>query len=257
MIRWCAYCQTLLGEAPPYTDYAITHGICPVCDARLMRDEHLVAIHAQRIAFFRELFAAARQGDAATSRAYVERGLELGIGLAELAVGVLQPLLAEVGAHWEKGEISAAMEHRVTAWCETFLAALPPPPPLEEGARIELLGLMAPGNRHTVGLRLAEYVLRTQGVHCEAFFPDLPLDEIITLVRDAAPAWIGFSCAQPHMVEAVLSMVPVLRDSGFEGSVMLSGQAVRREPHRWRSSGVTICLTLDEAVAVIYDGGVG
>lgn len=43
MIRQCAWCLLLMGETPPLSDKAVTHGICKACEKKLM--EETAAVH--------------------------------------------------------------------------------------------------------------------------------------------------------------------------------------------------------------------
>src|SRR4051794_22278080 len=31
MVRWCSFCQSFMGESPPYSDFSWTDGICVAC----------------------------------------------------------------------------------------------------------------------------------------------------------------------------------------------------------------------------------
>jgi len=37
MIRQCAWCLMIMGEVPPLKDTSVTHGICKVCEQKLMK----------------------------------------------------------------------------------------------------------------------------------------------------------------------------------------------------------------------------
>mgnify|MGYP003390141480 CR=1 FL=1 len=43
MIRQSAWCLLLMGETPPLSDKAVTHGICKACEKKLM--EETAAVH--------------------------------------------------------------------------------------------------------------------------------------------------------------------------------------------------------------------
>ncbi len=249
MIRWCCYCQTLLGEVAPLTDYTITHGICARCDERLEADEPLIAQNAAVINFYRALFDAGRDGELSTCVEMAGRAIKEGYAPVDLLVGLLQPALETVGRHWELGLATVAQEHAFTAWCEGMMAAVPrliaPPGPLE------LLIVQAPGNRHVIGAHIAEQSLLDHGVIAQSVPGSPSVESVEELIRQRAPRWLGFSCALPHMIDGALEMADKLVARGYRGGVMLSGQAVRRTPAITSPIGVELCLTVGDAGRLI------
>jgi methanogenic corrinoid protein MtbC1 len=252
VIRWCCYCQKLLGERPPLTSFDITHGVCRRCERRLAAGESLVPEFGTAIRFYRELFAAAREGDLGTCAAMARRGHAAGLGSTEMLVGLVQPALAEIGRHWERGEVGAVEEHRFTAWCTTMLALLERP--RAPAGRLDILILLAPGNRHELGPRVAEHVLLASGIRALAIVPDLPSSDAVRLARDHDPVWIGFSCALPHMIERAREVATTVAEAGFHGRILLSGQALRRPVDAWSDLGAVVCATIDEAREAILAG---
>jgi methanogenic corrinoid protein MtbC1 len=252
MIRWCCYCQRLMGETPPLTSFDLTHGICEACDARLEADANLVAEYDGVIRFFKELFAAGRAGDLSACRELVTRSRVQGFGVTEVLVGLLQPALTKIGRLWETTEIGVADEHRFTTWCESVLALLEPQS--SSCATLDLLLLVAPGNHHVLGPRFAEQVLLAHGLSALSVVPDLPLEEVARLAKERRAAWVGYSCALPHQVASAMESIDKLTRGGFQGRFMLAGQALRRSPELGSHGAVQVCLTVEEAERVMRLG---
>jgi methanogenic corrinoid protein MtbC1 len=249
VIVWCSYCQHLIREVPPYTSYEISHGACSACAARFMAGVDMSADDEVALRYYRALFAAAFDGDTATCVALAAQGIEGGFGGPELLIGILQPALEEIGARWERGEVSVEDEHRFTAYCEAMVETIGVLP--EPSGPLDILIVQAPGNRHEVGPRLAERVLLSRGVSARAIARELERDELIRLVERYSPAWLGISCALPQAIDGAIELTSMLRASGFTGGVMISGQAVRRNLDLPAPPGIELCRTLDEAAALI------
>lgn len=249
MIRWCCYCQHLLGEVPPLTNYSMTHGVCSDCAARFMGGEPLIEQNHEVIEFFRDLFSAAFAGDRRTCVQMMKRARTQGYRQPDLLVGLLQPALNKIGRQWEDAEVTIADEHRFTAWCETMLALLdsPPQPP----GPLDILLLVAPGNLHVLGPRFAELSLLTSGINALCLTPELPTQEVLDLATTHAAAWLGYSCALPDHVASALDAIAQLRLRGYSGSFMISGQALRRSPKLAVSAPVQLVFTVAEAHDVI------
>lgn len=228
MILWCSYCQRFLGEIAPYDDPEFSHGICAACEARLARDEPIVSDTERVRALVGQLVDCALRPDLARFDACVAEARALAYDAESLVLALLQPALYQAGRAWEHGSMSVAAEHRLSRWCEHVLAGLPPaprPPPLE------LLILQAPGNRHTIGPRIAAHVLAARGVAAEALVTPLTVDDTLAQLRARRPAVVGFSCALPGQVPAVLATVAELRrrlEPQLRCRYLLSGVAFRR-----------------------------
>ncbi len=249
MFRWCSYCQTLLGEQAPLTDFRISHGICRPCDRRLEAGEALIEQNEAVIRFYRQLFAAASVGDASTCAELAKQARAEGFAAVELLVGLLQPALERIGHRWEVGIVTVADEHRFTAWCEAMIGALELP--TAPAGSLDLLIVQAPGNRHEIGPRIAEQVLLSRGLRALAVTDELSLEALLDLTGHRAPSWIGFSCALPRLADAAVERAAELVAQGYAGGILLSGQAIRRDPDSWSATSAICCLTIDDAVDVI------
>lgn len=252
MIRWCAYCQKLLGERPPLGDASITHGACVPCADRLVDGEAPTALELQRLDYFQRLFVAASQADEATCRGLLDEGLALVANPGDLLIGLLQPVLAKAGHLWERGAITVAEEHRLSHWCQVFLSLLPLPAVAVD--RLDLLMLVAPGNTHTAGPRIGAYALGQRGYSCRMILPSLPDSEVLEEALQLRPRFVGLSCALPAQLEAADRLAGALQARGFAGGVLLGGQAVRRrgvEGVATTASGAVLVATLEEAEALL------
>ncbi len=229
MIRWCSYCQAFLGEARPYADPRLTHGICERCTAKLERDEPVLEQTAASRELFERILDSARGGDAIACRAMVERARALGLSSEAVTVGLLQPALYQVGIDWHGCELSVAAEHRFTDWCERAFELVsgqlrPLEPPLD------MLIFQTPGNLHTVGARFAAHALGARGLAVQAHVGDLPLDEMLALVRERRPRMVGLSCALPASIDVAVALILRLREPlvpALQPRFILSGMAFR------------------------------
>ena len=129
MIRWCSYCQQVLGEIAPYDDPSLSHGLCDLCDARLARDEPLIDQTEARRSLMKRIFDCARTGDLAGCSSVLDAAARMGLSTESVLIGLLQPALYQAGLDWQLGRMTVASEHNLTSWCERAFALLPPAPP--------------------------------------------------------------------------------------------------------------------------------
>ncbi len=217
MILWCAYCQRFLGESAPFDDLRMSHGICPSC---LMRVKSADSVEFQERAlslshFFWELREAARTGHPGHAYKLIAQARERGIQPLDLAFGMIQPILNEIGKSWAEGSVSVATEHRFSAFAESLISLI----------RAEYLNLIefhaseqpdvilanAEGNYHVLGLRFLELMLESEGVRCFSLLPGLPAREISYIARQFRPRIIGISAALPEHIGSVRELAEIQR----------------------------------------------
>lgn len=147
----------------------------------------------------------ARSWAVALRLAFVAGELDRAAGIVEAALADLEPLalldlvvapaMHDVGALWERDELTVADEHLATATLHRLLAIVAPrlegPPP----SAGPLAVLACPeGERHAAPLVLAESALRAAGFRVENLGADLPLGALLAFAERRRPAIVGLTC---------------------------------------------------------------
>jgi methanogenic corrinoid protein MtbC1 len=230
VIRWCAYCQSFLGESRPYDNPAFTHGICEPCGTKLERGESLKADTEPVRALFRRIITSAKLGDESTCADVLVEARALGLRNDSILVGMLQPALYQAGLDWQGARMSVAAEHRFTGWCEHTFGLLAQV--RRRAAPIDMLILQTPGNVHTVGPRFVAVALEARGMSVEAVGAVLRFDDMVGLVRKLEPRIVGFSCALPGTVPVAMELIARLRAAlgpELPNQYVVSGYAFRHD----------------------------
>jgi methanogenic corrinoid protein MtbC1 len=122
----------------------------------------------------------------------------------------LLPVLAHLGTAWQRGEVSVAGEHFVSAAVHHRLAltfqSLAPTAPA--GPRV-VVGLPR-GARHELGVLAFASVLRSRGVSVTYLGADLPLEAWVGTVRLVAPAAVVLAAPTVEDLPAVREVVEAL-----------------------------------------------
>jgi len=150
-------------------------------------------------------------------------------------------VLEELGARWERGEMSVIEEHvaserlaRGLAWCAQSIP-LPTDPPAA-------LLAMAEGDDHTLGLSLAELTLREAGWHTRWAGRRTPLGDLVNAIhhREVGLIALSASCISRDaeaLRELHAVLAPAARLAGVV--VVLGGEGAWPDPpsygHRLRS----------------------
>lgn len=208
MLKWCAYCQQFTGESPEYDDFSITHGLCARCAAgRSDLFSKGTVDHANFLrGIFDRLFGAGCRNDFETAAQIVDEAIAADCRPVDVLVGMIAPMLFQIGEDWKRGVITVEGEHRFTAFSEKVIdlverrMGLPPAPQ----ADAPLLFLMnAPGNRHTLAVRILALWLESRGMKTRIVDEHVGVDALMQDVADARPRFLLISMALPEQRDHV------------------------------------------------------
>ncbi len=149
-----------------------------------------------------------------------------GTDLAGVVDDWLMPALGGLGRAWQRGEVSVAGEHFVTAAVHRRLGllfqSLPPAPPASPRVVVGL----ARGARHEMGVLAFATVLRSRGVTVTYLGGDLPLEAWLGAVGLIEPAAVVLAVpsvedlpAVREAVEALGALTPVLIGGAHQDAV--------------------------------------
>ena len=238
MFRWCSYCQTFVGETEPYNDFEVTHGICSKCKDRKANSNVAGVLAIKPLAkFFERVRIAAQNGSSIDPAALLNESEKLGIKGFDFFMGMIQPILWEIGNLYEKGEITVPQEHQFTAVAERLLSLIESrltgatetqlkTPPSKE--RVDVLLTCVDQNYHTVGIRALNVGLMQRGFHTAVFYPSLPDQAIVDLCKHLKPTILGITAGLLEHHSAVKSLVNAVETSGLRDHLILAigGQGI-------------------------------
>ena len=195
MFRWCSYCQKFIGESPPFTDFSWTDGICGSCLARgAFQTQRMDARFRKRFLFFRSIREMAFKGQSIDYRSVLKRATHFGVSPADALIGVLQPILCEIGDLFEVGKISPVEEHLFSALMEKILNHFEAGVEMRlRTSREEVVLACAEGNYHSIGIRMLSFLLAERGVRSRVLVPGVPAGDLVRLCEKLKPRILGIS----------------------------------------------------------------
>jgi methanogenic corrinoid protein MtbC1 len=236
MLSWCSYCQQFVGEVPPYENLVITHTICRNCESNALTLTESDIVHALRLkAIQNQLFEAGRRGDINAANEIIQMSRQAGMRAVDIVIGVIAPMLYRIGEDWKCGAISVAEEHRFTAFCEKILDIVTGDrPPLAavnaaQDKRHEILLINAPGNHHTLAVRILALWLSDKSMPALTVDEALDVSDLIILICKMRPRMLLISMALAEQVPGVIAIIERIGDlpEFMRPKVIVGGYAVK------------------------------
>lgn len=237
VLKWCAHCQQFIGEMRPYADFSITHGLCRKCSGEqpdlLSGDEYAHAVVLRDI--FQALFAAGRRSDFDAAGPLVDQAIVANCRPVDILIGMIAPMLYEVGNAWERGTLTVAGEHEFTAFAERVVDLVEAKmrqawsqPARHAGDGCYLL-MNAPGNIHVVGIRILGLWLQNQGWRTRHVDDLTVLDVLSEPATAGEPKTLLVSIALREQCDAVASLIERVHalPAPSRPNIFLGGYAVK------------------------------
>jgi methanogenic corrinoid protein MtbC1 len=140
-------------------------------------------------------------------------------GLVSLVGDLVLPVMRQIGAGWEHGEVSVAQEHLATQMVRSYLESLRRPP-ATAGPQVWLA--CPPRELHDLPLLALGLLLWNQGWQVRFFGANTPLHDLLRAVRISRPELVVVSGDDPRRMRA--SAVP-LDLIAAETTLVLGGRA--------------------------------
>jgi methanogenic corrinoid protein MtbC1 len=238
MIIWCAYCQTFVDEKEPYDEFELSHTICLECKVE-KKHSSLSENRKFQIEIIKEygskLHKAGQSGDIALAQKLIDDGIAIGVRPIEILMGLITPMLYEIGHHWAKGQITVAQEHRFTAFCERIIDLIDQRKQSHDGSQLtrpNFLVINAEGNYHTCGIRILSYWFNAHSISNFLIYPSVPNQEIIQLIRDLRPLHLAISLSMPDQIPGLVELCDQVKsvDENLRPDICVGGYLVKSNP---------------------------
>ena len=237
MLNWCSYCQEFQGEVPPFDRLAITHGVCDACAemALTMTDaglEHARALqHIQAV-----LSEAGHHHDLDAASLALDEAMAAHIRAVDVLLGIVAPMLYQIGEDWRRAVVSVPEQHRFSAFCEEVFTLVESRVHASADAKraaagpVTALLMNAPGNRHTLGIHVLGLWLMAKGLRSQVLDPPPPAEEIAALVQDLQPRLLLISMAMAEQTQGVRLIVERVRalPGPVHTRIIAGGNAVKQ-----------------------------
>jgi methanogenic corrinoid protein MtbC1 len=259
MIKWCSYCQKFQGESAPFDNYAVSHGICADCeskgieklDAELESTMRLVSIN-------HDLMIAGSKQDMQLAHETILRARREGIQDVDLLMGVIAPILWEIGNLWAAGKITVADEHRFTAFYNDIISTMEKNDRCVEESKnsdaIDILITNAPYNVHYLGSHCLNLWLHSKKIKSVLGESSHSLESLLTQIKNSKPKNLGFSVALSEQIPTTLGLCEEIRKELGANTprLILGGNAIKGHAQEARE-GITFVHDLNALMDLLKD----
>lgn len=171
------------------------------------------------------LLAAVLEGDVGAGRDVAGEAVQA-VGLDQLYVHVVTPVMHEVGARWARREIPVSQEHLATNTMAQILA--------ERNAAIKWTGptrdvamvCVPDGERHRLAAPVLTGLLRNRGYRVLDVSASAPTSSVVAYARQRRPALVLVSVTMGEQLYMARNLIEGVRDAVPEARILVGGQAV-------------------------------
>ncbi len=177
--------------------------------------------------------------------------LKHAISLQELYQEFFQPMLYEVGYLWEKGRLSVALEHYITAFTQYEMSKFYKEIFATENTKGNILTAAIGDEAHEIGIRMIADMFESTGYDTVFLGSDLPVEEIISHAENDPPDLFAFSITMtPHLTSLTRLISNIkTKDTLKDIPVLVGGRPFNHDPALYEKIGAAASAnTLDEAV---------
>jgi excisionase family DNA binding protein len=182
-----------------------------------------------------------------------ESALASGMDAEEIYIAVIGPALDEIGAKWERNEITVGDEHQASVIAQRLIGRLGPRFARRGRKRGPVLVGSAPGEHHSIPSAMFGDLLRGRGYRVVDLGADVPIESwIIAATREPRPVAIGLCATAPDNDGNVRRTVRALRQL-TEIPIFVGGRAITSEAHARRLGATAYTGSFADAYELIED----
>jgi len=202
----------------------------------------------------RRFVAAQLAGDRAEAlRVVVDDGVRVGARVIDLQARVIRAAQQQIGALWQRNQISIAQEHLATGIAQVVMARLFELAPVAKRNGKRVAVACVEGERHEFPARLIADYLDQAGFTVRYFGADLPVDHLVReLVKDR-PHVVALSATMSFHLPALRATIAAVRAAlGEHAPIIVGGHALSWSPALAEELAVaTAAAEPDDVVAAI------
>ncbi|ALC92853.1 hypothetical protein AM500_16665 [Bacillus sp. FJAT-18017] len=165
----------------------------------------------------------------------------------EIFEEIITPAMQHIGQLWEMNKITVADEHLATGICDYLISRLYPPAQQEETPKSKkAMFFCVEGERHYLGLKMANLLFEESGWETRYYGPDLPLEYAVAKAENWKPDVVGISVSIVYNLPIVKDYITSLTSLKQPPKVLVGGRIASKYQSSLSLSKVEIFEGLTE-----------
>jgi methanogenic corrinoid protein MtbC1 len=169
-------------------------------------------------------------GDRKRAEDLFQKGVEDTGSFLTVIDELVQPAMAEIGARWQRGDISVSKEHLATATMRTVVAQRLPDLPVDTSQDRTVLLACVEDNQHDLGLQVLADAYELAGWESRCLGADVPTEALVTRVDRWRPDVLALSVSMDMHIPTVRDIAQRVQDLGEPRPTILLGGPLDGDP---------------------------
>ena len=242
--------ETWVEALDQYTDPDMTKQIKSVYTWMIKRHDDMIALSqadSQLELPIREdwlerknaFLAAVLEGDHRKCLKIANEYNSIGESIEAFYLHIIQPVMYEVGKLWERGTISVAQEHLVSAIVGRVMAAASQVNVDVRKRKLKAVISAAPNEFHEIGAWMVSDILEHDGWDVRYLGANTPANDLLELLRSFQPRVLALSVTMPFNILKAREIIHTIKDDEALNQirVILGGRLFNENLDLWRSTG--------------------
>lgn len=181
---------------------------------------------------YQEYLEALRAGDRRRALGTARRGLEDGVDIRDLYLGVFQRSMYEIGQLWEANLLTVAQEHLATAITQSVMAQIYDLVVCRPPNGYTLVATCLGGELHELGIRMVADFFELEGWEVYYLGANMPAEEIIPVLESRQAHLLAISVTLGGHVSQARDLIAAVRAApvGSRVKIMIGGLPFNRSP---------------------------
>jgi methanogenic corrinoid protein MtbC1 len=150
------------------------------------------------------------------------------IPIDEIYYYIFERSQKEVGAMWERDEISVGDEHYISAFTQMIIASLFPKVFQTEITKEKVVLMAVENEFHELGIRMIADLFSLDGWDAHYFGGDVPIDDILAVIKKNEPYIVVISATFSKNIVYVKRLIENLKREAIDTRVFVGGYAFNR-----------------------------
>ncbi|MBN1957107.1 MAG: cobalamin-dependent protein [Desulfuromonadales bacterium] len=152
---------------------------------------------------------------------------------------ILQPAMFDIGALWEKAQITIAQEHLASSIVNRIMAQVVVDLNCPDPSKGKVVVSTSPNEFHHLGAWMLADILEHDGWEVSFIGADTPEEDLMAFVEEVQPSLLALSVTIPFNLGKVQTLIERLkaRENTAAIKVMVGGRAFIDNPQLWQTIG--------------------